>query len=126
VLETKGCHVQFVSVASLADKMVDLVDQYTADVVCVSATPPAAVMHARYLCKRLRSQLPKVKLVVGLWGTPGDLDKARERIGCGAIVVATLTEAQEQIRPLIQSRLPRPEEPALPECRPMLMAGAGP
>ena len=56
-------------------------------------------MHARYLCKRLRRRLPEVKLVVGLWDAQGDLNKAKERIGCGAIrVVATLADAQEQIR----------------------------
>ena len=54
VLEAKGCLVQAVSVTSLASEMVDLVEQCTPDVVCISATPPAAVMHARYLCKRLR------------------------------------------------------------------------
>ena len=57
VLETSGCVVQAVSVTSLAGEMVDLVEQRNADVVCISATPPAAVMHARYLCKRLRASI---------------------------------------------------------------------
>jgi hypothetical protein len=126
VLEAAGCLVQAVSVTALAEEMVDLVDRPTVEVICVSATPPAAVMHARYLCKRLHDRLPEVKLVVGLWGTQGDLNKARERIGCGAIVVATLVDAQKQIRPLIQPRLPGSEELVGPECRPMLMAGTCP
>ena len=84
VLETKGCIVQAVSLTSLASEMVELVEKYQADVVCISATPPAAVMHARYLCKRIRGRFPTVKLVVGLWDTHGDLGKASERIGCGA------------------------------------------
>ncbi len=101
-LETTGCQVQVVSVTSLADEMDKLLDERTADVVCVSATPPAAVMHARYLCKRLRGRFPNVKIVVGLWDSQGDLSKAKERIGCGASVAATLVEAQEQVRQLIQ------------------------
>ena len=124
VLETKGCVVQAVSVTSLADEMVDLVDEYTAEVVCVSATPPAAVMHARYLCKRLRERLPEIKLVVGLWDAQGDLTKAKERIGCDAIVVATLADAQQQIRLLTQPRLPSPEKQAQPESGSMVLAGA--
>ncbi len=124
VLETKGCLVKAVSVALLAGETVDLVDLRTADVICISATPPAAVMHARYLCKRLRGRLPKVNLVVGLWDAQGDLDKARERIGCGAIVVATLADAQEQIRLLIEPLLPRSELQSQPECGPMAMVGA--
>jgi predicted PurR-regulated permease PerM len=124
VLETRGCRVQAVSVTSLAGEIVDLVDQCTADVVCLSATPPAAVMHARYLCKRLRDRLSEVKLVVGLWDAQGELNRARERIGCGAIVVATLADAQEQVRLLLQQRLPRSQSQAQPECTQTVMPGA--
>jgi predicted PurR-regulated permease PerM len=112
VLETSGCHVQVVSIPSLASEMEGLIEQRAADVVCVSATPPAAVMHARYLCKRLRDRLEDKKLLVGLWGTSGNLDRARERIGPGAIVVATLGEAQAQVNLLNQSRLPPSENQA--------------
>ena len=126
VLETKSCVVQAVSVTSLASEMVDLVEQRKADVVCVSATPPAAVMHARYLCKHLRRRFPKVKLVVGLWDVQGDLNKAKERIGCGATVVATLADAQEQIRLLIQQLLPPTEQQAPPECGQMVIERAHP
>ena len=95
--------------------MVDLVEHRKADVVCVSATPPGAMMHARYLCKHLRRRFPTVKLVVGLWDVQGDLNKARERIGCGATVVATMADAQEQIRLLIQQLVPPTEQQAPPE-----------
>jgi hypothetical protein len=102
--------MQVVSVATLASEMEGLIEQRAADVVCVSATPPAAVMHARYLCKRLRDRLHNKELVVGLWGTSGDLDRARERIGSGAIVVATLGQAQAQVNLLNQSRVPPAEK----------------
>ena len=115
VLETSSCVVQAVSVTSLAKEMVDLVEHRKADVVCVSATPPGAMMHARYLCKHLRRRFPTVKLVVGLWDVQGDLNKARERIGCGATVVATLADAQEQIRQLIQQLVPPTEKQAPPD-----------
>jgi predicted PurR-regulated permease PerM/CheY-like chemotaxis protein len=124
VLETKGCAVQTVSVTSLASEMVELVEQRKADVICVSATPPGAMMHARYLCKRLRRQFPALKLVVGLWNTQGDLDKSKEHIGCGATVVATLADAQQQLRPLIQQRLPRTEQQASPEASQLVLEGA--
>lgn len=98
VLEQSGRLAQAVPVTSLAGEIGELVAQHETDVICLSATPPAAVMHARYLCKRIRDRLPNVNLVVGLWDAHGDLNKARTRIGCGAIVVATLAEAEEQIR----------------------------
>jgi hypothetical protein len=96
VLSSRGCVVRVIPVASLADKMDNLVDQGIPDMICVCATPPAAVMHARYLCKRLGDQLANAKLVVGLWNVQSDLDKAKQRIGCDAVVVATLAGAQEQ------------------------------
>jgi DNA-binding transcriptional LysR family regulator len=90
---------------SLAEEMVAHVDERKPNVVCVSTPPPAAVMHARHLCKHLRGRFPKVQLIVGLWDSQADLAKARERIGCDAIVVVTLAEAQEQVRLLTQSHL---------------------
>jgi predicted PurR-regulated permease PerM len=126
VLEASGCRAQAISVTALAGEMVDLVDQCTAaDVVCISATPPAAVMHARYLSRQLSGQVPVAKLIVGLWDTNGDLKKARERIGCDAIVVATLTAAQEQIGTLMQPDLPQPhtQKPSPPQRGPTVMAG---
>jgi predicted PurR-regulated permease PerM/methylmalonyl-CoA mutase cobalamin-binding subunit len=106
VLANSGTLVQAISLTSLANEIVDLVEQRKPDVICLSATPPAAAMHARYLCKRLRDRLPEMKLVVGLWNVQGDLSKARERIGLDAIVVATLADSQEQIRLLSQPPLP--------------------
>jgi predicted PurR-regulated permease PerM len=117
ILETKSCVVHAVSVTYLASEMIDLVEQRKADVVCVSATPPGAMMHARYLCKQLRRRLPKVKLIVGLWDVQGDLIKASERIGCGATVVATLADAQEQIRLTLQQQLLSRAEPQVPTER---------
>ena len=124
VLETKNCVVQAVSVTSLATEMVDIVEQRNADVICVSATPPGAMMHARYLCKQLRRRFPKVKLVVGLWDMQGDLNKAKERIGCGATVIATMADAQEQIRLLLQQLLPQIEQQSPPEDDELLITRA--
>jgi hypothetical protein len=126
VLETRSCVVQAVSVTSLASEMVDLVEGRKADVVCISATPPGAMMHARYMCKQLRRRFPNVKLVVGLWDVQGDLNKAKERIGCGATVVASLADAQEQIRLLIQELLPQTEQQAPPKCGQKIVEGVHP
>jgi predicted PurR-regulated permease PerM len=126
VLETRSCLVQALSVTSLASEMVELVERRKADVVCVSATPPGAMMHARYLCKQVRRRFPKVKLVVGLWDMQGDLNKAKERIGCSATVVATMADAQEQIRLLILERLPQTEQHAPPESGQMAIGRSHP
>jgi predicted PurR-regulated permease PerM len=120
ILECSDCLVQTVPVTSLAGELTQIVEQHRVDVICISATPPARVMHARHLCKRIRNRLPKVPLVVGLWDAPGDLDKAQERIGCGAVVVANMADAQKQIALLTPPPDSRSKVSALP---PMLLAG---
>ena len=126
VLEAGNCVVQAVSVTSLVSEMVDLVERLAADVVCVSATPPGAMMHARYLCKHLRHRFPKMKLVVGMWDDHRDLNKVKERVGCGASVISTLADADEQIRLLIQQLLPQTAQQALPEYGHLAMEVAHP
>jgi predicted PurR-regulated permease PerM len=126
LLATDKCLVHSVSFTAAASELVDLVERRKPDVVCISATPPAAVMHARHLCKRVRDRFPEVPVVVGLWNAQGDLSKAKSRIGGAATthVVATLTEAQEQIRLLIQPLLPPPEMQTRPDSRPGVLEEA--
>lgn len=107
ILAMRGLVVQAVSVTALASEMVDLVEERNADVVCISAMPPSAAAHARYLCKRLRGRFPETNLIVGLWNATSDLNKAKERIGCGTTthVIGTLAVAQEKIHGLLQPLL---------------------
>jgi hypothetical protein len=100
LLERANCSVQLGSVASLTELGKDIAEKHAADVVCISATPPVAIMHARHLCRNLRRQFPEVNLIVGLWGVQGDLDKIRLHIGCGAIVVRSLVDAQAEVQRL--------------------------
>ena len=77
LLATGECLVQSVAFTAAASAVIDLVAKRKPDVVCISATPPVAVMHARHLYKLVRGRFPKVPVVVGLWNAEGDLDKAR-------------------------------------------------
>ncbi len=109
LLAEKGCVVEAISVTALASEMVDLVEQRKADVVCISAMPPTAAAHARYLCKRLQGRFPDAHLIVGLWNATGDLNKTKERLGCGptTALVGTLAAAQEKIHGLLQPLMQR-------------------
>lgn len=126
LVETSGFRVETISETVLAGELVNLIAQHQADVVCISAMPPAAATHARYLCKRLQGQFPDGRLIVGLWNAPGDLAKARSRIGCEAAVrvVATLTQAHEQIQVVLQPLLARREAAVEPEVRRVVREGA--
>ncbi len=126
LLATRECLVQSVSITATIGEVVELVARCKPDMVCISATPPAAVMHARHLCKQVRSRFPKVPVVVGLWNAQGDLSKAKSRIGGGSAtqVVPTLAEAQELTRLLVQSRLPRREQQEQPSRNSRAVEGA--
>ena len=105
IVDIRGCVVETVPAAAMgaASELVEYVGQRKADVVCISAVPPAAVAHARRLRMRLRRRFPELNLVVGLWNSPGDLNEAKERIGSDlkTQIVATLADAQAQIRRLV-------------------------
>lgn len=122
LLATGECLVQSVSFAVSAGELADLVEKNKPDVVCISATPPVAVMHARRLCRRVRGRFPEVPVVVGLWNAQGDLSKAKTHIGGGATtqVVATLAEAQEQVHRLLHPLLRRCDQQEPPDNAPPL------
>jgi len=102
LLQTTGCAVQAVSLKNGIDEMIELVVQRQPPIVCVSAIPPAAVTHSRYLCARLRARMPNVILVVGLWDMTTDLTGAKKRIGSipNTHLAATLADAQKLFRQL--------------------------
>lgn len=105
LLELRGYCVLFASADQLASEMVEMAEQKRARIVCVSALPPAAVAHARYLCKRLHARFPDVNMIVGVWHARGDLDRIKQRIACEDTVhvVTMLARAQEQIDQLAQA-----------------------
>jgi hypothetical protein len=107
LLEFRGYCTAIVSVGQLASEMVSAVERLNADVTCISATPPAAVPHARYLCKRLHAKLPGIKMLVGLWTSREDAKRSEQRIRCtgGMRVLTNLRDALQQIHQMVQPKL---------------------
>jgi predicted PurR-regulated permease PerM len=111
VLNEQGYFAQNIKLETLTTEMLDLAAKTPADVICISAVSPVAVMHARHICKRLRVRFPRARIVVGLWELEGDLEKAIERIGCNAAVVVSLAGALSKVLEL--APLASPEEPLI-------------
>ncbi|HYE19823.1 MAG TPA: AI-2E family transporter [Tepidisphaeraceae bacterium] len=105
LLDRRGYRAEYVSVEKLASEYVQMVVDKGAQVVFVSALPPAAVTHARYIVKRLRSKLPELKIIVGLWTLCGEdtVRKAKARIGAAGtdLVVCSFEDAIEQLRQVV-------------------------
>jgi predicted PurR-regulated permease PerM len=123
VLRIEGIQATFISVMALASEMVELVERHRPDVVCISALPPSALTHARYLSKRIRARFPDLPLLVGLWNAQGDLARAKERleIGEASKVVNSFAQGLEDIGQLNQSFLLTRQKPTEPlEERPVV------
>jgi methylmalonyl-CoA mutase cobalamin-binding subunit len=104
ILEHEGYCAEYVSVEKLASEYVELVEKKNVQVVMISALPPAATTHARYIVKRLRQRFPELKIIVGLWTVPGALERAKERLSSAgsSLVVGSLGKAVEELRQVVQ------------------------
>jgi predicted PurR-regulated permease PerM len=82
-------------------EILDLISSRDARIVCMSALPPTAAMHAAYVCRRLRARFPGIRIVVALW-VSGGTDKARRRLQAAGVdrIVGTLAEGVEAIEHL--------------------------
>jgi predicted PurR-regulated permease PerM len=58
---------------------VGLMDPAANDIFCISSLPPFAFSRARTLSRQLRSRFPGTKMLVGVWGFPGDTERAVQR-----------------------------------------------
>jgi hypothetical protein len=102
LLRDENYQVEVLSAAALTSEVIDRVREAAPAVVCVGALPPGGLARAGYLCKRLRSQFPDLKIVVGRWEQKEDFEKTTARLlEAGANrVAASLLEARREIVPL--------------------------
>lgn len=107
LLQSSGVKAELVSVNRLRSEMIEQVRQTQADLVCISALPPSATAHARYLYKRLMQVLPDQSVLVGLWTLRGDLAQARRRVGCDGrnALTTSLAGAMQLIRERLLPKL---------------------
>jgi len=80
LLEQQGFQAQNASAELAAGELVKMVGEADGDAVCISVVAPSTVIHARYLCGKLRAQLPNLKIVVGLWGATENITQAAQRL----------------------------------------------
>jgi hypothetical protein len=93
LLERAGYHAQAIPIGTTAEMLAQLKDA-SPDIVCISALPPFALLHARDLYRRVRSNVPNAKIIVGLWKFSGDPIKAAARFNIVGNDKLALTIAQ--------------------------------
>jgi predicted PurR-regulated permease PerM len=90
---------RLLSAEQLSGETLEELSRDPCGVVCISAVPPQAGIHAAYRVRRLKKAFPQLKLVVALW-TPETPDKARPRLlEAGADEVVTrIDQAVAELR----------------------------
>ncbi len=91
--------LQIVPPGTLSSELLTLLKGEAAPIVCIAALPPGGLAQARYLCKRLRTRYPHLKIVVGRWGLESNVDGNRKQlVEAGANEVGvTLDETISQL-----------------------------
>ena len=93
------------------------VDLHRPALLCIGAVAPGGLSQARHLCKRLRSQCPELKIVVGRWGLHDEMDADRQHLlAAGADRVETTVLDTQRTLAEVGNTLGRPaaELPAAP------------
>uniref|UniRef100_Q023I3 AI-2E family transporter n=1 Tax=Solibacter usitatus (strain Ellin6076) TaxID=234267 RepID=Q023I3_SOLUE len=70
-----------------------------ADVICICALAPFALMSARTLSRRMRKRFPRQRILVGLWSRSGESEDFEQRLAKAfdVQVVTTLSDAMERL-----------------------------
>jgi hypothetical protein len=103
LLERAGYQAQAIPIGTTAE-MLAQVKEAAPDIVCISALPPFALLHARDLYKRVRANVPNARIIVGLWKFSGDPIKAAARfniVGDDKLAI-TLAQAVLQVSVYLQ------------------------
>lgn len=98
--------LQIASPDLLSAETVRAAREHGADIVVVGALPPGGVAQARYLCKRLRTGAPGVRIVVARPGAAEEVEAVRQALlSAGADAVgASLVETRDLVLQLVRVR----------------------
>jgi predicted PurR-regulated permease PerM len=93
LLVRAGYQSQAIPIGTTLEMLAQLKES-RADIVCISALPPFALLHARELYRKIRAQMPNVKIIIGMWKFAGDPIKAATRLHIDGSDKLALTLAQ--------------------------------
>jgi hypothetical protein len=77
ILAQRGMRVLSLSASALSSDRLEDLTGGAIRVVCISVVPPTNLRRTCYLCKKLQSRFPSMKLVIGLWGGSDNIELAR-------------------------------------------------
>jgi hypothetical protein len=105
LLDCTKYEVEILSDAMLASEVVDLIGKKNLAMIFIATVSPGGLPQTRYLCKRLRSRFPHLKIAVGRWAT-GSKDSNIILLAGADKVGTTMAETRDQMIQLCQIRAP--------------------
>ena len=118
LLNQQGYTASLVAADTLAGERVDKISALNADLVVVSSMPPAArSIHARYLCKLIRTKYPEIQMLVAVWSVEGRIERLKKHLSADSRIklVTEFHEAATDAMHQLSQPLPHPareEQPA--------------
>jgi predicted PurR-regulated permease PerM len=99
------CRFEVIPAGTPVGELASRVKRDRPAVLCVAALPPGGLAQTHLLCKRLRAQFPRLKILVGLWGVTENREGLAERLrSAGADqVVGDLVEARNAVGVWLQA-----------------------
>jgi predicted PurR-regulated permease PerM len=99
LLERRGVGAKVISCHSLTAECVEELRTLQLNVVCVCTVFPPAWRHSRYVCKKLKTECPDVKIIALTWGAHEETDEIQRRLGLepSDVVVKTVGHAVDQL-----------------------------
>ena len=90
LLDPSRYEIEQLSTSMLTAEVVSRVQESQVQLICLGGLAPGGLARTRYLCKRLRTHFPALKIVVGRWGSIGNSQDSQELLHqAGASAVGT-------------------------------------
>ena len=99
LLQKQGFVAQSAPANLPVGELLDRVARLDPQAACISVVPPSTVIQARYLCVKLKSRFPGLKIVVGLWGLSHGVTEATKRLreSGASEIVTSISDAVVQL-----------------------------
>jgi predicted PurR-regulated permease PerM len=79
LLDQAGCTALALPLDPTLQHLVAIVEPEPNDMFCICAVPPFAFARTRTLSRLLQARFPRTKIVIGVWGFTGDIERALQR-----------------------------------------------
>jgi predicted PurR-regulated permease PerM len=124
LLDPAQYRIEVSGTGMLTAEVVAWVDLHRPALLCIGAVAPGGLSQARHLCKRLRSQCPELKIVIGRWGLHDEKEADRQHLlAAGADHVETTVLDTQRALAQVGLTLGRPAPESPPTLVPEVVPG---